>query len=334
MKAIVYSEYGGPDVLKLTEIEKPIPGDNDILIKNYASSVNYGDLLARRFKEVTPAEFNMPSFFWFIAKLSFGLKKPKNPLLGSEFAGEVEKTGKNVTEFKEGDPVFGYLGQKMGAYAEYICMAAKDCVALKPSNMNYKEAATIPMGTVMAINLLQKAGITSGQKILVNGASGSIGSAAMQIARHFGAEVSGVCGTARTEFVRALGADHVIDYSKEDFTQNGQSYDLIFDILGKSSFAKCKNSLKENGIYLSVSFKAEKLLQMFWTSIRGGKKVLCLLAPGAKKDLLKIKELIEAGKIKTHMDKIFSMQQAAEAHRYVEDGQKKGNIVLSIADNV
>jgi NADPH:quinone reductase-like Zn-dependent oxidoreductase len=333
MQAIVYKQYGAADVLHIAEIDKPVPGDNQILIKTCATSVNYGDLVARHFSDVSPAEFNMPGLFWIIAKLSFGLKKPRNPILGSEFAGEIEQTGKNVSQFKKGDAVFGYLGQKMGAYAEYIVMSEKDCVTQKPANMNFKEAATIPMGAVMAIHLLEKAGLVAGQKVLINGASGSIGSAAVQIAKHLGAEVTGVCGNARMEFAKALGADKVIDYSKEDFTQSDDSYDLVFDILGKTSFAKCKRVLKSNGIYFSVSFKTGKLLQMIWTSIKGGKKVMIALAPGGKKDLLRVKELIEAGKIKTHIDKIFSMKEAAEAHRYVEEGHKKGNIILTITDN-
>jgi len=333
MQAIVYSQYGSADVLHVAEIEKPVAGDNEILIKNFATSVNYGDLIARHFKDVSVGEFNMPGLFWLIAKLSFGLKKPRNPVLGSEFSGEIEQTGKNVTEFKAGDPVFGYLGQKMGGYAEYIAISENDCVTLKPSNMNFKEAAVIPMGAVMAVHLLEKAGVTAGKKVLINGASGSIGSAAVQIAKNMGAEVYGVCGTARLEFVKTLGADKVIDYSKEDFTRKDERYDLVFDILGKSSFSKCKKVLNTNGIYFSVSFKSGKLLQMIWTSIKGGKKVMIALAPGGKADLIRVKELIEAGKIKTHIDKIFSMQQAAEAHRYIEEGHKKGNIVLTIADN-
>jgi NADPH:quinone reductase-like Zn-dependent oxidoreductase len=223
----------------------------------------------------------------------------------------------------------------MGAYAEYLCLPENGTVAIKPTNMTYEEAATIPMGAIMALFLLREKGnIQPGKKVLVNGASGSIGSAAVQIAKHhFGAEVTGVCGTPRLEFVKSLGADKVIDYAKADFTQGGETYDLIFDILGKSSFARCKNSLKKNGIYLLASFKLRELVQMLWTSIVGGRRVLCALAPGSKDDLIAVKELIEAGKIKAKIDKRYPLVRLAEAHRYVEAGHKKGNIVITVKQN-
>ena len=255
MKAIVYTKYGSPDVLHLAEVEKPTPKDNEILVKVHATSVNYGDIAARNFKEITPQKFNMPLIIWFMAKISFGLRKPTNPILGSEFAGEVESIGKDVQRFKEGDQVFGYVGPNMGAYEEYLCMPEDGCVAIKPANMTYEEAAVVPYGAIMALNLLGKVNIQPGQKVLINGASGGIGSAAVQLARHhFGAEVTGVCSTQRLEYVKSLGADKVIDYTKEDFTQNGETYDLIFDVLGKSSFSRCKNSLKSKGnpVFLPV----------------------------------------------------------------------------------
>jgi NADPH:quinone reductase-like Zn-dependent oxidoreductase len=328
MKAIFYSKYGSPDVLHLQEMAKPVPKDNQVLIKNYATTVNFGDLMARNFKAVSPREFNMTFLFWLLAKISFGLNQPKITVLGNEFAGEVEAVGKAVTRFKPGDPVFGYLGQSFGAYAEYFCMPEDGVLAMKPANLSYEEAAVLPYGAIMALNLLRKANLQPGQKVLINGASGGIGSAAVQIASHLGAEVTGVCGTPRLDFVKSLGATKVIDYTKEDFTQNGETYDLIFDILGKSSFARCKNSLKPNGILLFASFKIKQLFQMLWTSMTGGKKVICAIAPGSVDDLISVKELVEAGKINAVIDRCYPMEKAAEAHRYVEGGHKKGNVVI------
>ncbi len=330
MKAIVYTEYGPPDVLQLKEVEKPIPKGNEIRIRIVATSVNYGDLLARDFKAVSPRKFNMPFLFWLITKLYFGIGKPRMTVLGSEFAGEIESVGKDVKRFKAGDPVFGYLGQNMGAYAEYLCMPENGVVATKPANMTCEEAAVVPYGAIMALYLLRKQNIRPGQKVLVNGASGGMGSVAVQLARHYGAEVTGVCGTPGLEYVKSLGADKVIDYSKEDFTKSGETYDLIFDILGKSSFSRCKNSLSKKGRYLRASFKTRELGQMLWTSIIGGKRVLCVLAPGSTEDLISVKELIEAGKIKTIIDRRYSLEQAAEAHRYVEQGSRKGNVVITV----
>ncbi len=331
MKAIVYNEYGSPAVLHLEGVAKPEPKENEILIRNHAATVNFGDLLARNYRAISPSQFNMLFLFWLIAKLSFGLDRPKNPILGSEFAGEVEAVGSAVTRFKPGDPVFGYLGESMGAYAEYFCMPENGVVAIKPANITYEEAVVVPYGAIMAWNLLRKANLQPGQKVLINGASGGIGSAAVQIARHFGAEVTGVCGTPRMAFVQSLGADHVIDYTVEDFTKNGKTYDLIFDILGKCAFTRCKNSLKPNGILLFASFKMKQLVQMLWTSRSGsGKRVICAIAPGSLEDLNSVKELVEAGKIQAIIDRCYPMEQAAEAHRYVEEGHKKGNVVITM----
>lgn len=330
MKAIVCTEYGTPDVLQLKEVAKPTPKDNEILIRVYATSVNFGDLMARNFKAVSPRKFNMLFPFWLLSKISFGLRKPNITILGNELAGEIESVGKGVKRFKKGDRVFGYPGLSFGAYAEYVCMPENGVLALKPVNMTYKEAAVVPYGAIMALNLLRKANIQPGQKVLVNGASGGIGSAAVQISKHFGAEVSGVCGTPRLEFVKSLGADHVIDYTKVHFTQNGETYDLILDVLGKVSFSSVKHSLKPNGILLFASFKMKHLLQMLWTSVIGGRKVICALAPGSVEDLISVKELIEAGKLKAVIDRSYSLEQTAEAHRYVEQGRKQGNVVITI----
>ena len=335
MRAIVYNQYGPPDVLHLSEMEKPTPLDKEVLIKVHAASVNYGDLVARKFGDISPGEFNMPFLFWLLSKIYFGVRNPKVTILGSELAGEIEAVGRDVNQFKPGDQVFGYLGQGMGAYAEYLCVPEDGVLAGKPANVTFDEAASLPMGAIMALYLLREKGnIQPGDKVLINGASGSIGSAAVQIAKnHFGAQVTGVCGTPRLEYVKSLGADEVVDYTKEDFAQKDQSYDLIFDILGKSSYARCKNSLNENGRYLLASFKTKQLFEMLWTSISGSRKVICGIAPGSLEDLNDVKGLIEAGKIKALIDRTFPLEQAAEAHRYVESGQKKGSVVITLEHN-
>jgi NADPH:quinone reductase-like Zn-dependent oxidoreductase len=329
MKAIVYEKYGPPEVLQLKEVEKPSPKDNEILIKIHATSINYGDIIARNFKNISSREFNMPLFLWLPSLMYFGLKKPRVNILGSEFSGEVESTGKAVERFKKGDQVFGYRGQKMGTNAEYLCMPENGSVAIKPPNMTYEEAAVVPYGGMMALSILRKANIQNRQKILINGASGGMGSIAVQLAKYHGADVTGVCGTPRLEFVKSLGADKVIDYTKEDFTKNGETYDLIFDVLGRSSFSRCKSSLSENGRYLLASFKTKQLFQMVRTSITGGKKVICALASEKQENLEFIKELVEAGKIKSVIDRSFPMEQAAAGHRYVEAGNKKGHVVIT-----
>lgn len=331
MKAVIYTEYGPPDVLHLAEVEKPAPKDNEVLIRNHAATVNFGDLMARNYKAISPRQFNMPFLFWLMAKLSFGIHQPKTTILGNEFAGEVEAVGNAVTHFKPGDRVFGCRGQSMGAYAEYLCVPEDGVLAAIPAQLTYEEAAVIPYGATMALHLLRKVNLQPGQKVLINGASGSIGSAAVQIAKAVGAEVTGVCSAPRVEYVKSLGADQVIDYTKEDFTQNGEIYDLVFDILGKCSFARCKNSLKPNGILLYASFKVKQLIQMLWTSRSGrGKRVVCEIAPGRVEDLYTVKELMEAGKITAIIDRKFPMEQAAEAHRYVEEGHNKGKVVITM----
>ncbi|MCB0284187.1 MAG: NAD(P)-dependent alcohol dehydrogenase [Calditrichaeota bacterium] len=330
MKAVVYTEFGPPEVLKINEVPKPVPKDNEILVKIKASSINYGDLLARNFKNIPVSKFNMPLILWFPTRIFFGLNRPNIQTPGSEFAGNVEAAGKNVKRFKEGDAVFGYRGQHMGAQTEYLCVPENSVVAHKPSNLTYEESSVIPYGGTTALHLLSTANVQPGQKVLINGASGSIGSFAVQIAKSKGATVTGVCGTPRVDFVKALGADHVIDYRKEDFSKNGQVYDLIFDILGKSTFSDSGNSLSEKGIYLRASFKTRELLQMLTTSLGSGKKVICSLTPEKFENLETIKELAEAGKIKPVIDKVFPMDQVAQAHKYVEEDHKKGSIVLAI----
>jgi NADPH:quinone reductase-like Zn-dependent oxidoreductase len=333
MKALMITEYGSPDVLHLSDVAKPSPKENEILVRVYATSVNYGDILARKISEVTPDEFNMPLPLYYFSRASFGFNKPKQFIFGSEFAGVVESAGSQVTRFRPGDEVFGYSGQRMSAAADYITMPEDGEVAHKPANMSFAEAAVVPYGAITALNLLRKADIQPGQKVLIVGASGSIGAAAVQLAKSYGAEVTGVCSTPRVAFVRALGADKVIDYTREDFTRSGETYDLIFDILGRSSFARCKDSLTPDGRYLLASFKSGDLFDMLRTSVAGSKKVICALTPTNSGDLPAIKDLIEAGTLKAYIDECFPLEEAAAAHRYVEDGHKKGQIALTVYKN-
>ncbi|MBI5668837.1 MAG: NAD(P)-dependent alcohol dehydrogenase [Chloroflexi bacterium] len=330
MKAVVYTQYGSPDVFQLQEVPKPTPKDNEVLIRVRATPVGFGDVLARKFNTITPRNFSMPFFFWLPSRLAFGLRKPRKQILGSEFAGEVEAVGKDVKRFKAGDLVFGYRGPNMGAYAEYLCIPENGLVAHKPAKLTLEEAAAVPYGALTALNLLRKVKIERGQKVLINGASGSIGSYALQLAKYFGAEVTGVCSTPRLDLVKALGADHVVDYTREDFTRNGETYDLIVDILGKTSFSRGKRSLKPGGRLLYASFKMRQLFQMLWTSRFGSKKVICALSMEKPEDLMFIKELVEAGKLKSIIDRCYPLEQTADAHRYVEQGHKQGSVVITL----
>jgi NADPH:quinone reductase-like Zn-dependent oxidoreductase len=316
MKAIEYKKFGSPDVLQLKEVSKPTPKDNEALIKIYATAVTKED----------PDMRASPGFN--------GILKPRHSILGQEFAGEVEATGKNVTRFKPGDQVFGI--DSFGAYAEYKCMPENGALAIMPCNLSYEEAASVPNGALTALPYLRdKAKIQSGRSVLIYGASGSVGAAAIQLARYYGTKVTGVCSTANLEWVKSLGADHVIDYTQEDFTQNGKSYDIVFDTVGKCSFSACKGSLTAEGIYLSTVPTPAVMFQALWFSKSGGKKVKFMAAglrPANEKinDLIFLTELIEAGKIKPVIDRCYPLEQMAEAHRYVEQGHKKGNVVITL----
>lgn len=324
MKAIVYTEYGSADVLKLQDVEKPAPKDNEVLIRVHASTVTTGDANIRGFVFI-------PRGFGLISRLMFGLRKPQKTILGIELAGEIETVGKDVTLFKKGDPVFGIDGNRLGAYAEYKCMPEAAGLTLKPANLSYAEAASIPNGALTALTFLRNmAKIQGSQTILIYGASGSVGSAAVQIARYYGAEVTGVCSTTNLELVKSLGAQHVIDYTREDFTKSGKRYDIIFDTVGKTSFSACKNVLNPKGLYLASAGGLPDFGQMLWTSIFGTQKVLAGVSSEHKEDLAFIKKLVEAGKIKPVIDRCYPLEQTAEAHRYVDKGHKKGNVVITI----
>jgi NADPH:quinone reductase-like Zn-dependent oxidoreductase len=329
MKAIVYTEYGPPDVLHLAEAPQPTPQENEILIRVRAASVSFGDLMARNFGNVSVSEFNMPAPFYYLARMTFGWSKPKQPILGSEFAGEVAAVGNAVTRFKPGDAVFGYRGQQMGAYAEYLVMPGDGMVAHKPANLSDAEAAVAPYGGLTALTLLRQVNLQPGQRVLVNGASGGIGSAAVQLAKQRGAHVTGVCGAPRLAYVQTLGADEVIDYAKEDFTQRGETYDLIIDVLGRSSFVRCQRALTPDGVYFPISFKMKAVMQMLWTKAAGRQKVICALSDEKPADLELLKEMIEAGNFRSIVDRCFAMENAAEAHRYAESGHKQGAVAIS-----
>ena len=330
MKAIVYERYGPPEVLQLKEVDKPTPNDNEVLIRIYATTVTTGDVNARDFVFV-PRGLGIPG------RIMFGLRKPKKTILGIELAGEIEAVGKNVTLFKKGDQVFGIDGNGLGAYAEFKCLPEEGVLAIKPTNMTYEEAASVTNGALTTLYFLKdKGNIQSGQRVLVNGASGSVGTAAVQLAKHFGTEVTGVCSTTNLELVKSLGADRVIDYTQEDFTESGETYDVIFDtVLGKTSFSCCQNSLKQKGLYLAIAGGMREMMQMLWTSLIGRKKVIFGggMACERKENLLFIKELIEAGKIKSVIDRRYPLEQIVEAHRYVDKGHKKGNVVMIVEHN-
>jgi NADPH:quinone reductase-like Zn-dependent oxidoreductase len=325
MKAVVCTKYGPPEVLQLQEVEKPVPKDNEVLVRIHATTVSKGDVTDR-----TSVAF---SFAWLPTRIMFGLIRPRRKIPGAELAGEIESVGKDVKGFKEGDQVFGSSGWGAGAYAEHICLPEEGLIAIKPANMTYEEAAAVPFGAFTALYFLRKGNIQSGQKILIYGASGGVGTYAVQLANYFGAEVTGVCSTTNLEMVKSLGADKVIDYTKEDFNKSGKTYDIIFDAVYKSSFLRCKSSLKQEGVYLTVGMGLIILFQMLWTSMIGSKKVIFGIPNPKVKDLLFIKELIEAGKLKPFIDKRYPLEQIVEAHRYVDKGHKKGNVVITVEHN-
>lgn len=318
MKAIAWTKYGAPEVLKLIELEKPSPKKDEVLIKVHASSVTAGDCRLRAFK--------VPMGFWLPTRLAFGLTKPRNPIPGMDISGEIESIGKNVKLFKEGDKVYGTTGMRLGANAEYTCLSENAALVKKPNNISHEQAVAIIFGGLTAIHFLKdKANIQRGQKILVNGASGAVGTASIQLAKYFGAEVTAICSTSNIELVASLGAKKVIDYTKEDFTKNNETYDVILDAVGNLSLLQCKKSLKKQGKLILIN---TGLLTNLLSIIR--KNVICGVAGESKEGLDFLRERTEAGDIEAVIDKMYPLEQTAEAHRYVDTGHKKGNVVISV----
>ena len=330
MKAIVWTRYGPPEVLELREVKKPTPKEDEVRIRIYATTVTAGDCELRSLK--FPVYLSLPMRLWR------GFLKPReNSILGTELAGEIEAVGKDVKRFKEGDQVFGSAGLNFGANAEYICLPEQPGemeggVAIKPTNMTYEEAATVPFGGRDALHFLRKGNIQSGQKILINGAGGSIGTYAVQLAKHFGAEVTAVDSTGKLDMLRSIGADHVVDYTQEDFTKNDETYDVIFDVVGTISFSPSDRSLSENGTYLLAN-PGKQMFRGLWTRMTSTKKVIMQTSSPTIEELIYLRELIEAGNIKTVIDRSFPLEQIVEAHEYVETGHKMGNVVISVEHN-
>lgn len=317
MKAIVYEQYGPPEVLHLKEVEKPTPKDNEILVRIIATAVNIADV---RLRKADP---------WAV-RLFFGLTKPKKSILGGVFSGEIVEIGKSVAQFKVGDKIFGSTGMNFGAYAEYICLPEDGIFSIKPDKISHEQAATIPFGGTTALHFLKKANIKPGQKVLIYGASGAVGTAAVQLAKYFGAEVTGVCSTSNIEMLKSIGADKVIDYTKEDFTKTGEKYDVIFETVNKLSFSNSIKSLKKQGTLILSASAFSGMLQGLWSSITSGRKVITGLISQKGADIIFLKELIEKGRYKAVVDRSYPLEQMVEAHRYVEQGHKKGNVSITL----
>ncbi len=327
MKAIVHTEYGPPDELQLREVAKPVPKENEVLIKIQATAVTTSDCNQRN---LTFA----PKLFLLPMRLQFGVTKPRKPWLGLDLAGEIEAVGQDVKRFVPGDQVFGSTEPALGAFAEYICLPEDAALTKKPDDMTWQEAAPIALAGITALYFIRDQGrIQAGQEVLIHGASGAIGTFAVQLAKYYGAAVTGVCSTRNAEMVKSLGADKVIDYTKEDFTESGQTFDVVFDVVGKTSYGRSKHLLKKGGVYLATLPTVATLLQMLWTSVLGDKKVKNGTKPANIEDLVFLKELTEAGKLKAVIDRSYPLEQTVEAFRYVEKGHKKGNVVITVAHN-
>jgi NADPH:quinone reductase-like Zn-dependent oxidoreductase len=325
MKAVVCTKYGPPEVLQLQEVAKPTPKDKEVIIRIYATTVFVGDCELRDLK--------FPILLRLLMRIGFGIRGPRKKIIGQELAGEIETVGKDVKLFKKGDQVFGTPGFGLGANAEYKCLPEEGLLAIKPTNMTYEEAAAVPVGGLESLHYLRKGNIHSGQKVLINGAGGSIGTFAVQLAKYFGAEVTGVDSIGKLDMLRSIGADQVIDYTQEDFTKSGEIFDVIFDVVGKSSFSHCERSLKQNGIYLSANPGMSQMLRGSRTSKIGSKKAIFETPKHKAEDLGFLKQLIEAGKIRSVLDRTYPLEQIVEAHRYVETGHKKGNVVITVTHN-
>jgi NADPH:quinone reductase-like Zn-dependent oxidoreductase len=331
MKAIVWTKYGPPDVLQLKEVEKPTPKENEVLIRIYATTVTAGDCEMRSLK--FPLWLSLPM------RIYAGFSRPTRiTIIGQELAGEIESVGVDVKLFKEGEQIFASTGFSQGTYCEYICLPEESgemdgVLAIKPANMTYEEAAAVPTGGLEALHFLRQANIQSGKKVLINGAGGSIGTFGIQLAKHYGAEVTAVDSTEKLDMLRSIGADHVIDYTQEDFTKSGEAYNVIFDVVGKSPYSRSIRSLKKNGVYLIANPQMSMMVRGWWTSKTSSKKVISAVASHKIVDLLFLKKLIEAGKIKSVIDRRYPLEQISEAHRYVEKGHKKGNVVITVEHN-
>lgn len=322
MKAIVATKYGAPEVLKLTEVAKPIPNDNEVLIRIHATTVTAGDARTR--------SFTVPRSAWLPARLTLGLTKPKKAIPGMVLAGEIEAVGSKVTRFKVGDQVYAYDITRLSTYAEYATVPETLALALKPATSSYEDAAAIPFGAITALYFLRKGKIRSGQRVLIYGASGSVGTAAVQLAKHFGAVVTGVTSTSNIDLVKSLGADRVIDYTTEDFTSRAEPYDIIFDTVGKSSLNDCLRVLSDQGVYLQTVAGPAQLIQMALASMTSGKTLIGGTAVPTTEDLQQISALVEAGELRAVIDRCYPLEQIVEAHRYVDQGRKKGNVVITV----
>jgi NADPH:quinone reductase-like Zn-dependent oxidoreductase len=322
MKAAICTKYGSPDVLRLEVVETPTPRDNEILVKIHAATATAADCELRRFQ--------LPLRLWLPARLYLGVFRPRKKILGQELAGDVESVGKGVTRFKKGDAIFAYTGLRLGAHAEYACLPEDGVLALKPSNMSYEEAAAVPLGGLHALKFLRVARIQRGQSALISGACGTIGTFAVQLAKSYGAEVTAVDSAEKLEVLRSIGADHVIDYTKEDFARSGAAYDVVSDVVGKSSFTGSLKVLKEGGCFLMANPRLSQILRGRWTSKFGSKKVVSRVAPETADDLVFLRGLIEAGTIRSVIDRRYPLERIAEAHAYVESGHKKGHVVIII----
>lgn len=326
MKAVVCTNYGPPEVLQIQEIEKPVPKDNEVLVKVYATSVSAADSRVR--------SFDIPASFWLPARLMVGIRKPRKSILGMELSGKIESTGKGVKLFKKGDEIFAATLQNFGAYAEYKCLPEVGPITLKPTNIPYEEAAGIPIGARTAFHYIKTMGnVKPGQKVLIYGASGSVGTYAVQLAKYFGAEVTGVCSTSNLDLVKSLGADKVIDYKTIDYTESFETYDIIFITVDKCPFMVCKKALSDNGIYLNVG-RPLKSFQMIWTSLTSRKRIIVgENSPETAEVLIKLKNLVEEGKLQVVIDRIYSIDEIVEAHRYADKGHKRGNVVITVNQN-
>ncbi len=321
MKAVVYEKFGPPDVLKIKEIDRPEPGDDDVRIKVRTSSATKFDCWQR--------SATAPTGFGLLSRLYSGPFRPRTKILGTELAGDVEAVGRNVKSFKAGDPVIGYTGMNLGAYAEYVCLPAYSAVARKPAGVSYEEAGSVMQGALTALYFLRHGNLSKSQKVLIYGASGGVGIPAVQLAKHTGAEVTGTCSASKAEMVKSFGADKTIDYHEGDFTGTGETYDVIMDTTGKCPVLKCKDLLKPGGYYLSTTFGIPQLARMFWFRSRTGNHLFMGTLKEKAEDMAFLCELMESGILKVPIDRIFPMEQAAEAHRHVESGQKSGSVVLA-----